>query len=248
MQGTIGEILKQVREQKGLTERDVIDGTHMLMKHVVAIENDDFSRMAAPMYAKGFIKLYAEFIGLDAKPFLTEFDRVYGSKRKPAMVQTEKKKIARAAIAKNVTPEPEPARVQPRETPTYENVKKAAPPKVFSRQREAVNPQEQSVAPAPVSAPAPKAPKKPRKPIKLPKIPWGAIIQGMKKGVAAVPWGLLIKSFAAITVVVICIMLLSNAFSWVKQSEFAKRTGLSGTVHETIIVAPPKEPYVPIDS
>ena len=29
------------------------------------MERDDFSRMAAPIYAKGFIRLYAEYLGLD---------------------------------------------------------------------------------------------------------------------------------------------------------------------------------------
>jgi len=36
-------------------------------------EDNDFSRIPAPVYGKGFIKLYAEFLGLDPAPLIAEY-------------------------------------------------------------------------------------------------------------------------------------------------------------------------------
>jgi cytoskeletal protein RodZ len=40
---------------------------------IVALEADDFSGMAAPTYAKGFIRLYAGYLGLNPEPLVDEY-------------------------------------------------------------------------------------------------------------------------------------------------------------------------------
>ena len=71
---TLGQILKEAREKKNVTASQAAAATRMKIQTVEALERDDFSRMAAPMYAKGFIKLYAEYLGLDAAPLIREYD------------------------------------------------------------------------------------------------------------------------------------------------------------------------------
>jgi type IV secretory pathway VirB10-like protein len=45
----------------------------MKIQTVEAIEREDFSRMPAAIYCKGFIKLYAEYMGLDPDPLTREY-------------------------------------------------------------------------------------------------------------------------------------------------------------------------------
>jgi cytoskeletal protein RodZ len=70
---TLGEQLRTAREAKGLTQAEAGDATNILTKVIAALEDDDFSDIAAPTYAKGFIRLYAGSLGLDPVPFIQEY-------------------------------------------------------------------------------------------------------------------------------------------------------------------------------
>ena len=69
---TLGETLKTAREDKGLTPTDIATATHMSLAVIQQIERNDFSRFAAPIYAKGSARLYAEAVGLDPAGLLAE--------------------------------------------------------------------------------------------------------------------------------------------------------------------------------
>lgn len=68
-----GAALKAAREGKGVTPAEAAEATRIKVQIIEAIERDDFSRIAAPTYAKGFIRLYAEFLGLDPEPLLNAY-------------------------------------------------------------------------------------------------------------------------------------------------------------------------------
>lgn len=70
---SIGQKLKAAREEKGLTCMEVADATNMLVQMVREIEADDFHRFTAPVYGKGFIKLFARAVGLDPAPLIAEY-------------------------------------------------------------------------------------------------------------------------------------------------------------------------------
>lgn len=70
---TLGQQLKAAREAKGVDEQEAGVATRILTKTIVAMEADDFSGMAAPTYAKGFIRLYAGYLGLDPEPLVEEY-------------------------------------------------------------------------------------------------------------------------------------------------------------------------------
>lgn len=69
----LGDILRKARESRKLTPSQVAQATHMKIQTVEAIEREDFSRMPAAIYCKGFIKLYAEYMGLDPDPLTREY-------------------------------------------------------------------------------------------------------------------------------------------------------------------------------
>jgi cytoskeleton protein RodZ len=70
---TIGQQLKAARELKGVTASQAAAATHLKVQHVEALERDDYSRLAVPTYAKGFLRIYAEYLGLDPAPLLREY-------------------------------------------------------------------------------------------------------------------------------------------------------------------------------
>ena len=73
---SIGPILKKAREDKKLTTSQLAKQTNMMVQIVEDLEKDDFSRIAATIYGKGFIKLYAEAVGLDPKPLIKDYMRM----------------------------------------------------------------------------------------------------------------------------------------------------------------------------
>ena len=70
---TIGQQFKTAREAKGVDEATAGSATNIMTKTIEALEADDFSIMAAPTYAKGFIRLYAGYLGIDPEPLVLEY-------------------------------------------------------------------------------------------------------------------------------------------------------------------------------
>ncbi len=70
---TLGQQLKAAREAKGASESEAGSAIKVLTKIIIAMEDDDFSVMPAPTYAKGFIRLYAEYLDLDPVPLVDEY-------------------------------------------------------------------------------------------------------------------------------------------------------------------------------
>ena len=69
----LGETLKQARLSRGLTLAQVAAATQIPAHLLDEIEKEDFRRIAAPIYGKGFIRMYARFLGLDPQPLIEEY-------------------------------------------------------------------------------------------------------------------------------------------------------------------------------
>jgi len=70
---TIGYKLKAAREKIKLSRADVAKAVRINTQYVEAIENNEFHKLIAPIYAKGFIKLYAQCVQLDPAPLMCQF-------------------------------------------------------------------------------------------------------------------------------------------------------------------------------
>ncbi len=83
MKISIGAQLKAAREARGLTTSELAASINTLTQVIQNLENDDFKRMPAPVYVRGFIKLYAQAVGLDPAPLVEEYAaiqaRAFGS-------------------------------------------------------------------------------------------------------------------------------------------------------------------------
>ncbi|MBR1608117.1 MAG: helix-turn-helix domain-containing protein, partial [Kiritimatiellae bacterium] len=70
---TIGETIRSARLKLGLSLDDVRNSTQIMLQQLDDIEHDDFSSFSAPVYAKGFIRLFARAVGLDPAPLVAQF-------------------------------------------------------------------------------------------------------------------------------------------------------------------------------
>jgi len=100
---TLGQQLKAAREAKGVNEHDAGIATKTLTKIIVAMEADDFSGMAAPTYAKGFIRLYANYLELDPEPLVEEYVASHISAAKPRLDEKKQQKNFRPAGSPSFT-------------------------------------------------------------------------------------------------------------------------------------------------
>lgn len=69
----IGPVLREARMNKQMTTSQVAELTRMKVQIVEDLENDDFHRIAATIYGKGFIKLFAECVDLDPAPLINDY-------------------------------------------------------------------------------------------------------------------------------------------------------------------------------
>ncbi len=62
---TVGEMLRTAREEKKLTVEQVNRETRISVQTIRSLERDDFGAFPSETYLKGFLRNYAEFLGLD---------------------------------------------------------------------------------------------------------------------------------------------------------------------------------------
>ncbi len=72
---TVGSILKEARSLKKLSLDQAETATKIRLKFLTAIESDDYSGLPSLSYAKGFVKNYSEYLGLDSSTVLAFFRR-----------------------------------------------------------------------------------------------------------------------------------------------------------------------------
>ncbi len=74
---SIGEKYKKERLKQGLTLERISADTRIRKDYLEAIENDDFKRFDSPVYAKGFLKNYANYLGLNSESLISMYRRDY---------------------------------------------------------------------------------------------------------------------------------------------------------------------------
>jgi hypothetical protein len=69
----LGELLIQAREEQGLTLEDAERDTRIARRYLEALESEAFDVIPAPVYARGFLRSYSQYLGLDPQEVLTLF-------------------------------------------------------------------------------------------------------------------------------------------------------------------------------
>ena len=71
----IGEVLKRTRTRHKIDIRTVEQQTKIRIKYLRALENEEWDVLPGPAYAKGFLRTYAQFLGLDGDALVDEYRR-----------------------------------------------------------------------------------------------------------------------------------------------------------------------------
>ena len=87
----IGERLIEAREERGLTLEDAERDTRISRRYLQALEDERFDIIPAPVYARGFLRSYSQYLGLETAPLLARFpqDALAPSASPPAPARGE---------------------------------------------------------------------------------------------------------------------------------------------------------------
>lgn len=69
----IGTVLERARRERGLSLGEVEDATKIRKRYLDGLEREDFSVLPDPVYVQGFLKTYANYLGLDGEGLAREF-------------------------------------------------------------------------------------------------------------------------------------------------------------------------------
>ncbi|MCA9817586.1 MAG: DUF4115 domain-containing protein [Cyanobacteriota/Melainabacteria group bacterium] len=73
----IGQKLKAARESRGLSLGQIYDKTKISTANLEAIESGDIDQLPEPVYVSGFIKRYAECVGLNGQNLVAEYRQAF---------------------------------------------------------------------------------------------------------------------------------------------------------------------------
>ena len=73
----IGSSLREARLRQGLDFPEIETGTKIRGKYLHALEDEHFDVLPGETYIKGFLRTYAEYLGLDGQLYVDEFNSRY---------------------------------------------------------------------------------------------------------------------------------------------------------------------------
>ncbi len=75
----VGEMLREERKRQGMSIDDVMSRTKVSRRHIEALEDGNITDLPHSVYVKGFLKVYAELLGLEYNKLLPAVDDAYAS-------------------------------------------------------------------------------------------------------------------------------------------------------------------------
>ncbi len=83
----IGDSLREARHRRGLSPADVMKGIRIRERYLTALEEERWDMLPGEAYTKGFLRTYAEFLGLDGNLYIDEYNaRIAHHDEEPALV------------------------------------------------------------------------------------------------------------------------------------------------------------------
>src|SRR5260370_15116123 len=72
---TVGGFLAAKRGERGLSLQQAAAATHIRLEHLSALEADEPELLPAPVYARGYLRTYARYLGLDEESLVIRLDQ-----------------------------------------------------------------------------------------------------------------------------------------------------------------------------
>ncbi len=76
--GSPGSILRRCREFHGITLEEASETTKIGISHLKALEEDQIREFANQAYLKGFLRIYATYLGLNSDDVARMYDKLFG--------------------------------------------------------------------------------------------------------------------------------------------------------------------------
>jgi cytoskeletal protein RodZ len=70
---SFGETLRRERELRQITLREISEATKVNLRYLEALERNDFRHLPGGVFNKGFIRAYAQYIGVDAEAMVNAY-------------------------------------------------------------------------------------------------------------------------------------------------------------------------------
>jgi cytoskeletal protein RodZ len=86
----IGSSLREARVRQELDFPELEERTKIRSKYLRALEDEQFDILPAPTYVKGFLRSYAETLGLDGQPFVDEYNSRFATGDDEMVVRTRR--------------------------------------------------------------------------------------------------------------------------------------------------------------
>ena len=84
----IGSSLKEARVRQGLEFAEIETGTKIRGKYLRALEDEHFDVLPGETYIKGFLRTYAEYLGLDGQLYVDEYNSRFAGAEEPLTPST----------------------------------------------------------------------------------------------------------------------------------------------------------------
>lgn len=78
---SLGALLREARETKGLGQDALADDTKISPLNLEAMEGNNYSSLPSRAFSRGFYRLYAQAVDLDAEEILARFDQQFGQNK-----------------------------------------------------------------------------------------------------------------------------------------------------------------------
>ena len=95
---TLGETLRQARLDKGVSLADAARDTRIRRSYLEALESEDLASLPAAVYTRGFLRTYAEYLGLGAQAMVDLYQPP--ARREPS--PTLRPAVPRVAIPRQI--------------------------------------------------------------------------------------------------------------------------------------------------
>lgn len=90
-----GETLRQARAHKNVTLREAEADTRINRHYLAALEDEEFGALPPPIYSRGIVRKYADYLGLDAGKVLDMHREATGTPREASPLATTPTEIPR---------------------------------------------------------------------------------------------------------------------------------------------------------
>lgn len=80
-----GSLLCQTRVAQGLSREEVAQRLHLATHQIVSLEKDDYANLPGPTYVRGYLRGYANLLGLKPEQVLAAYATLSGSSKKHSL-------------------------------------------------------------------------------------------------------------------------------------------------------------------